>query len=71
MKNNLIKIQIALLLIFTNFVAIAQPGDTNDTNDLENIDAPAPINDYLLILGILGMILVYFKFKNLILNKNI
>lgn len=64
MKNLLNKYFIVFFYLCSNFVLFAQPGDGNDTNDLENIDAPAaPINDYLWVLVLAGLIFVFLKLK--------
>ena len=48
----------------SNFVLFAEPGDGNDTNDIENVDAvAAPINDYLWILALAGLIFIFLKLK--------
>jgi hypothetical protein len=52
-------------------VVFAEPGDGNDTNDLENIDAvAAPINDYLWVLALAGLILIFLKLKAAQSKKN-
>jgi hypothetical protein len=49
----------------------AEPGDGNNTNDLEIADAPAaPINDYLWILALAGLIFVFMKLKAAQSKKN-
>jgi len=46
-------------------MVFAEPGDGNDTNDLENVDAvAAPINDYLWVLALAGLIFVFMKLKS-------
>jgi hypothetical protein len=64
MKNQFNKYYIALFCLCSNFMLFAEPGVGNDTNDLENVDAPAaPINDYLWILALVGLIFVFMKLK--------
>ena len=43
----------------------AEPGDVNDTSDLEIVDTPAaaPINDYLWVLALAGLMLIFLKMK--------
>ena len=43
----------------------AQPGATDETGNLESTDAPAPINDYIWVLALIGLILVFWKLKSL------
>lgn len=58
MKNTIKNSLLFAFLFFSNFVLLAQtnPGETDNTGTLESADTPAaPIDDYLLWLGILGM----------------
>lgn len=49
----------------SNFIIFAQPGSGNGTGDLEGTDAPtAPINDYMWILVLAGLIFVFLKYKS-------
>ena len=62
MKNFLKYLFIAIML-FTNFISLAQ-GDDSDGGDLEGNDpAPTPINAKLIYLLILGIIFVFYTFK--------
>jgi hypothetical protein len=52
--------------MMSDIVAIAQPGDqdNNGGGGLEGGDpAPAPINDKLILLAILGILYAIYKFK--------
>lgn len=50
--------------MYSNFVLFAEPGDGTTTNDMENIDAvAAPINDYLWVLALAGLIFIFLKLK--------
>jgi len=56
---------IAFFYLCTNFAVFAIPGAGNDSSDLESIDAPAaPINDYLWVLVLIGLILVFLQLKS-------
>jgi len=71
MKNNLLKYYIAAFYLCSNFVLFAQPGTGNDAGDLEGADAPAaPIDNYLWVLALLGLIYVFIKLRT-IQNKKI
>ncbi|MDD5152062.1 MAG: hypothetical protein PHC28_16545 [Flavobacterium sp.] len=64
MKNNLLKYYIAILYLCSSFALFAQPGSGNDTGNLEGTDTPAaPINDYLWVLTLIGLIFVFYKIK--------
>ena len=65
MKNQFNKYYIALFCLCSNFMLFAEPGVGNDTSDLENIDAPAaPINDYLWVLALAGLVFIFLKLKS-------
>ena len=71
MKNLFNKYYIAFFYLCSTFVVFAEPGDGNDTNDLENVDAvAAPINDYLWVLALAGLILIFLKLKAAQSKKN-
>jgi hypothetical protein len=43
----------------------AQPADGNSTGDLEGTDAPAaPIDNYIWVLALVGLLFVFFKLRN-------
>ena len=71
MKNLFNKYHVALFCLCSNFMLFAEPGDGNDTNDLENVDAvAAPINDYLWVLALAGLLLIFLKLKAAQSKKN-
>ena len=69
MKTNLLKYYITAFYIFSTFVMVAQPGTGNgETGDgaLEGADAPAaPIDDYVWVLALIGLLFVFLKFRTL------
>ncbi|MFI0491057.1 hypothetical protein [Flavobacterium sp.] len=65
MKTSLLKFYIIAFYLCSTFVSFAQIGSQDSTNDLESTDAPAaPINDYLWILALCGLIFVFFRLKS-------
>jgi len=66
MKNTLSKYSLAVFFFCINFATFAaQPGSESDTGNLENADAPAaPIDNYLWILVLLGILLAVYTFRN-------
>jgi len=65
MKKQFNKYYIALFFLCFNFAIFAQPGSGNGTGDLEGTDTPAaPINDYLWVLALIGLIFVFVKMKS-------
>jgi hypothetical protein len=62
MKKILKKYYIVFFFLSSNFMLFAQPGTGNGTGDLEGTDAPAvPINDYIWLLALTGLIFVFLK----------
>ena len=43
----------------------AQPGSGNETGDLESPDTPAPIDDYIWVLALIGLVFVFLKLKDI------
>jgi hypothetical protein len=70
MKNNLLKYYIAAFYLCSTVVLFAQPGteDTGGTGNLEGTSGdttPAPIDNYVWVLAIVGLIFVFMKFRAL------
>jgi hypothetical protein len=66
MKNQYTKYYFAFFYLCSTIALIAQPGAGNDTSNLEGADTPAaPINDYLWVLALIGLLFVFMKLKNL------
>jgi hypothetical protein len=43
----------------------AQPSSGNDSGDLESPDTPAPIDDYIWVLALIGLVFVFIKLKDI------
>jgi len=67
MKNKFIKYYIAAFYFCSTLVLFAQPGSGSDNGGIDDSGAtdttPAPIGDYLWVLAIIGLVLVYLKFR--------
>ena len=64
MKNNALKCYIAAFYLCSTIMAFAQPGDDNDDGNLETVDAPAtPIDDYVWVLAIIGLVFIFMKYR--------
>ncbi len=64
MKNQYTKFYIAFFYLCATMVLFAQPAAQNSTSDLESTDAvAAPINDYIWVLALMGLLFVFFKLK--------
>jgi hypothetical protein len=70
MKNNVLKFYITVFSFCSTFVLFAQPGDNDTGGGLEGVDpAPAPINDYIWVLAVLGLIFVFMKYRAIQKNR--
>ena len=63
MKNILSKSYITLFFLLASFVTFAQPGTDDGKGTLEGTDAPAPVGDYLWVLALAGLVLVFLTFR--------
>jgi len=80
MKKYILNFLILSFCLFLNFAAFAQagPGEgaVGGTGDnalegtgAEGVNSTAPINDYIWVLAIIGLVFAFYKFKA-ILNQN-
>ena len=65
MKNQYTKYYLTFFYLCSTLMLFAQPGATDETGNLESTDAPAPINDYIWVLALIGLIMVFWKLKSL------
>ena len=67
MKNTALKYYIAAFYLCSTFVLFAQPGDTAPGGLEGDGDTTpgAPIDDYVWVLAVIGLIFVFMKFKAL------
>ena len=65
MKNTLLKYYIAAFYLCSTFVMFGQPGDTAPGGLEGDGDTTpgAPIDDYVWVLAIIGLIFVFMKFR--------
>jgi hypothetical protein len=63
MKNNLTKYYVATFYLCSTAVLFAQPGSDDTGGTLETPDATAPIDNYIWILALGGLIFVFMKFR--------
>lgn len=71
MKHNLIKYYFTLIFFCTSLMLFAAPGNNNETNDLENTDAPVPIDDYIGIVATMGVLFVFMKLNEVQIKKRV
>jgi len=67
MKNKVLKYYTVVFCLCSTIGLVAQPGSTGDGNGgLEGTDAPAaPIDSYVWVLILIGLIYVLYKFKTI------
>lgn len=65
MKKNILKYYTCVFCLFANFMMFAlPPGDDTAAGDLESVDAPAaPIDSYLFLLIIVGILFAVYTFR--------
>ena len=70
MKNIVSKFYVVAAFLCSTAIVFAQegPGDTADIGELEGADNQLPIGDYLWVLAVVGLMLVYWKFRSM--HKN-
>jgi hypothetical protein len=62
--RKLYKFYLLSLILLSDFVAFAQPGDDDGGGGLEDGDPqPAPINSKLILLAIMGILFVLYTFN--------
>jgi hypothetical protein len=69
MKNNLLKYYIAAFYLCSTFAVFAQPTADDTTGTLESGDTPAPIDDYIWVLAVIGLIFVFMKYRAIQKNR--
>ena len=72
MKNNLLKYYTTVAYLCSTFVMFAAdaPGDDTAGGSLESADAvAAPIDNYVWVLALVGLFLVFRKFRAIHKNK--
>jgi hypothetical protein len=62
MKNTVLKWYVTIICLFSNLLIFADPGDTSDTGDLQDIDH-VPINGPILFLVLAGILLAVYTFR--------
>jgi hypothetical protein len=70
MKNRFLKLYIVAFYFCSTFILFAQPGSGSDNGGIDDSGSSdttpgAPINDYIWILAIIGITLVFLKFRAL------
>lgn len=64
-RNNGTKKYLLMLMLFVSMFAVAQPGFDDGTT----VDEPvAPINEWVYLIGGLGIIYALYRFKNKAIN---
>lgn len=72
MKTNLLKYYIVAFYLCSTFVLFAQPGTNDNGAGLEgdgDTTPAAPIDHYVGLLAVIGLVYVFIRFRNF--NKNV
>lgn len=71
MKNIFLKLYIIAFYFCSTALLFADPGteDSTGTGNLESGDAAAPIDDYVWIMALVGLIFVFMKFRAMKKNR--
>ena len=65
LNRNRIQYQLVVIVLFLSQFVLAQPGFDDDT-----VDVPAaPIDDWVLPMGVLGILLIYYFYKKQLISK--
>jgi len=68
MKNNVLKYYIVAFYLCSTFVMFAQPGTDDTGSGLEgdgDTTPAAPIDDYIWVLALIGLVFVFMKFRSI------
>ena len=64
MKKSLLKFIVYNLFVLSSLSALAQfPGSENSSGNLETPDPAAPINDYIILMLVVGVLISFYMFK--------
>lgn len=61
MKKQTNNLYITFFFLCVNFSLFAEPGSGNSTGDIETTDVAAPIDSYLWMLVLVGLMYVFLK----------
>ena len=72
MKNNLLKYYIAAFYFASTFILFAQetPGVTDEGGTMEGEEIAAPIDDYVWVLAVIGLLFVFYRLRSFAQQKN-
>ena len=65
MKNIVSKFYVVAAFLCSTAIMFAAPGDEAEGESLNGNDNQLPISDYLWVLALVGLVLVYFKFRSM------
>jgi hypothetical protein len=71
MKNNLLKFYTIAFYFASTFILFAQstPGTNDEGGTMEGEEVAAPIDDYVWVLALVGLVPVFMKFRAMHKNK--
>ena len=71
MKNNLLKFYTIAFYFASTVILFAQtePGVTDEAGTMEGGEVAAPIDNYVWVLALVGLVTVFMKFRDMHKNK--
>jgi hypothetical protein len=74
MKNNVLKFYITAIYFCSTVMLFAQPGSGSNNGGIDDSGASdttpgAPIDDYVWVLALVGLVFVYMKFRSIQKNR--
>jgi hypothetical protein len=70
MKNNLLKFYTLAFYFASTFILFAQPGTEDNTGTMEGEEVAAPIDDYVWVLAIIGLLFVFYRLRAFAQQRN-
>jgi hypothetical protein len=72
MKNNLLKYYIASFYLASTFILFAQetPGTNDEGGSMEGGEVAAPIDGYVWVLAIIGLLFVFYRLRAFAQQRN-
>lgn len=70
MKNKFLKYYVVAIYLCSTIITFAQPGTDDNGGGLETNDPAAPIDDYVWLLSLIGLIYVFLRIRAFALQGN-
>ena len=72
MKNNLLKFYTLAFYFASTFILFAQetPGVTDEEGTMEGGEVATPIDDYVWVLAVIGLLFVFYRLRSFAQQRN-